>query len=123
MKRERSWEKVTKIGKKIREGWEKLARRHQLEISHNGILALAGFSFKYKNALAYKTLITQEMLKCGYLATTSCYASVAHTTNIIDDYLSELDKVFAIIAECEQGRPVEDMLEGPICHDTFKRLN
>jgi len=73
--------------------------------------------------LAYKTLISQEMLKKGYLAATSCYTSLAHTSDVIEPYLDALDEVFALIAECEAGRSVEDFLEGPICHGGFKRLN
>jgi glutamate-1-semialdehyde 2,1-aminomutase len=73
--------------------------------------------------LEYKTLITQEMLKKGYLAATSCYACLAHTPNVIEPYLDALDGVFALIAKCEAGRSVEDLLEGPVCHGGFKRLN
>ena len=79
--------------------------------------------FKSPNALAYKTLITQELLKKGYLAATSCYVSLAHTSAVIDPYLEALDGVFALIAECEAGRSVEDLLDGPVCHGGFKRLN
>ena len=39
-------EKITNTGLKIREGWQKLADRHELEISHWGIPALAGFTIK-----------------------------------------------------------------------------
>ena len=65
----------------------------------------------------------QEMLKKGYLAATSCYVCLAHTSDVIDSYFDVLDGVFALIAECEAGRSVEDLLEGPVCHGGFKRLN
>ena len=65
----------------------------------------------------------QEMLKKGYLASTSCYVSVCHTPDVIDPYLEALDDVFAVISECEAGRPVDELLEGPVCHAGFKRLN
>ena len=73
--------------------------------------------------MAYKTLITQEMLKKGYLAGTSCYVCVAHTPDVLEPYLEGLDEVFGLIVECEAGRAVEELLEGPICHGGFKRLN
>ena len=63
------------------------------------------------------------MLKKGYLAATSFYLSLAHTQEVIEPYLGEMDGIFALIAECEQGRPVEELLEGPVCHGGFKRLN
>jgi glutamate-1-semialdehyde 2,1-aminomutase len=123
MERECSWEQVTATGLELRRSWQKLADRNGLTISHNGLAALAGFAFDSAKALEYKTLITQEMLKKGYLAATSCYVSLAHTPEVIDAYLEELDGVFSLIAQCEQGRPVEELLEGPVCHAGFKRLN
>lgn len=123
MEEERSWEQVTATGLELRQRWQKLADRHGLSIGHNGLAALAGFTIQSPQALAYKTLITQEMLKKGYLAATSCYVSMAHTPEVIDAYLEELEVVFTLIAECEQGRPVAELLEGPVCHGGFQRLN
>ncbi len=58
----KSWETITKTGLTIRQGWQQLADKHDLKIDHWGLPALTGFSFQGPNALAYKTLITQEML-------------------------------------------------------------
>lgn len=123
MKRERSWERITAIGLELRCQWQAMADRHGLTISHNGLPALTGFAIQSENALKYKTLITQEMLKKGYLAATSCYTSLAHTPDVIEPYLEALDGVFGLIADCEAGRPVDDLLEGPVCHAGFRRLN
>jgi glutamate-1-semialdehyde 2,1-aminomutase len=123
MERERSWEQVTAIGLELRSQWQALADRHGLTISHNGLPALTGFAIQCENALKYKTLITQEMLKRGYLAGTSCYTSLAHTPDVIDTYLDHLDGVFALIASCEAGQSVDKLLEGPVCHSGFRRLN
>jgi len=123
MERERSWEAITATGLQLRQSWQDLADCHGLAISHNGLPALTGFAFQSPKALEYKTLITQEMLKRGYLAATSCYLSLAHTPDVVNPYLEALDDVFALIAECEVGRPVDELLEGPVCHGGFKRLN
>ena len=123
MERERSWEQVTAIGLKLRSQWQALADRHGLTISHNGLPALTGFAIQSDLALKYKTLITQEMLKKGYLAATSCYTSLAHTPDVIKSYLEALDTVFRLIADCEAGRSIDDLLEGPVCHSGFRRLN
>ena len=85
--------------------------------------ALTGFTFNSPRALEYKTLITQEMLKKGYLAATSCYTCLAHTDDVVEEYLEALNGVFALIAECDAGRSVDELLEGPVCHGGFKRLN
>src|SRR5688572_29974089 len=69
MARVRSWERITVIGRDITERWQALAARHGLSIATSGLPALTGFSVNSPNALAYKTLITQEMLARGYLAT------------------------------------------------------
>ena len=123
MKRERSWEQVTSKGLELRRRWQELADRHGLCISHNGLPALAGFAIQSPQALAYKTLISQEMLKKGYLANTSCYSCLAHTPSVLEEYLENLDQVFGLIAQCEAGRSVQQLLDGPVCHDGFKRLN
>lgn len=107
----------------MRRRLQELADRHGLSISHTGLPALKGYVIQSHRALKFKTLITQEMLKRGYLPGTSCYTCLAHTPEIIEAYLSELKVVFGLISECEQGRPVEELLEGPVCHGGFKRLN
>jgi glutamate-1-semialdehyde 2,1-aminomutase len=123
MERSKSWDTITRTGLNIRERWQHLADKHELAIDHWGLPALTGFTFKSKNALAYKTLITQEMLTKGYLAGNSVYVCTEHTPNVIDGYFAELDSIFATIKECEEGRDVMSMLKGSICHGGFKRLN
>ena len=122
MEREASWEQVTLAGKRVRRGWQRLADSHGIQIEQNGLDALAGFSFT-NNHLACKTLLTQEMLKRGYLAGTAFYGSCAHNEEIIDVYLGHVDEVFKMIGSCDSIESIEDLLEGPICHNGFKRLN
>ena len=86
MEREHSWEVVTDIGEKVMRHWQRLANLHNVPIDIYGLPALAGFSFVSPNSLAYKTLLTQEMLKKGYLASSLLYASVAHTPEMLDKY-------------------------------------
>lgn len=124
MEREKSWEVITKTGNIIADRWEELADNHKLSINISGLPALIGFSFDSDDALSYKTFITQEMLKKGYLAATSIYVSIAHTNEILNNYFEQLDKIFQIIQECEAGKKeISRLLEGPICHTGFKRLN
>ena len=123
MERLKSWDKITKTGLDITAKWLALATKHGLSITTSGIPAFAGFSFKSDNALAYKTLITQEMLSNGYLAGTSVYACTEHTPEIVNTFFEVLDPVFALIKECEEGRDVANLLNGPVCHGGFKRLN
>jgi glutamate-1-semialdehyde aminotransferase len=123
MGKERSWEKITATGQDITARWQTLGKKHGLPITTAGVPALTSFSFKSPNAQAYKTLITQEMLAKGYLAGNSVYTCTEHTPAIVDGYFEALDPVFALIRDCEDGRDVLSLLNGPIAHSGFTRLN
>tara|TARA_R110002126_G_scaffold110918_1_gene248380 strand:- start:96219 stop:98249 length:2031 start_codon:yes stop_codon:yes gene_type:complete len=124
MAREKSWEKITTIGALIGERWKMLADKYELPIHVSGLPAMIGFHFPVPNMLKYKTLITQEMLKKGFLAATVVYVCIDHIPSIIEQYFIALEPIFALIKECEMGsRPIDSLLEGPVCHAGFKRLN
>ena len=123
MERLKSWDTITQTGLSIRQGWQQLADKHGLKIDHWGLPALTGFTIQSPNALAYKTLITQEMLVKGYLAGNSVYVCIEHTPEVVVDFFATLDQVFALVRECEEGRDVMSLLKGPVCHGGFKRLN
>jgi glutamate-1-semialdehyde 2,1-aminomutase len=123
MEREKSWERITAQGGSIKQGWQALADKHGLKIKVSGLDALATYSFASANTNAYKTLVTQEMLKKGYLAGTGVYSSLAHTPEVIAAYFEALEPIFSLIAECEDGRDVNGLLKGPPAHTGFARLN
>lgn len=123
MERLRSWETITATGLDIRQRWQMLADKHGLKIEHWGLPALTGFSFLSPQALAYKTLITQEMLSKGYLAGNSVYVCTEHAPEVVEEFFAALDPVFGLIKECEDGRSIDSLLKGPVCHGGFKRLN
>ena len=90
----------------------------------SGIPSLSTYSFESHNALKYKTFVSQEMLKMGFLASTNFYASIAHKEEHFNTYFNALDKVYKFIAECEvDHKNIDDLLNGPVCHAGFKRLN
>lgn len=123
MEREKSWERITDTGRVIGERWQELARKHGLPIHLNGLPALIGFSLPLPDMLKYKSLITQEMLKKGFLAATSVYVCTEHLPAVVDHYFEALDPIFSLIKECETGRSIDPLLAGPVCHSGFKRLN
>jgi glutamate-1-semialdehyde aminotransferase/spore coat polysaccharide biosynthesis protein SpsF (cytidylyltransferase family) len=123
MEREKSWERITATGKDIGKRWQVLAEKYMLPIEISGLPALVNFNIPVDNWLKYKTLITQEMLKKSFLSANSVYVCTEHTGKIVDDYFEKLDPVFSTIADCENGQNVDDLLEGPVCHTGFKRLN
>ncbi len=112
------------IGRMIGNGWKQLAANHGLSITVVGPEALVTFSFNYGDqSQAVRTLFTQEMLKYGYLASSSVYVCLAHTPERVEKYLSAVDAVFAFIAKAIAREQVQALLEGPIAHSGFKRLN
>lgn len=123
MERIRSWETITAIGATITERWHALAKAKGLRIESGGLPSLTWFSFPGVNALAYKTLVAQELLKQGILATTCVYTCIDHTPAVLDRYFEALVPVFDLIRQCEDGRDVSTLLEGPVCQAGFKRLN
>jgi glutamate-1-semialdehyde 2,1-aminomutase len=123
MERERSWEQITATGNGIKQRWQLLADKHGLKIDLWGLPALCGYTFRSDKALAYQTLITQEMLEKGYLARNGVYVCTEHTPDIVDGYFDAVEPLFALVRECEDGRDVMALLKGPVAHAGFKRLN
>ena len=123
MQQEKSWEKITKTGGAVSKKWIELGEKYSLPLTVGGIPAISSFGFKSENNLSYKTLITQEMLKKGYLATNLLFSSTAHSQEVIDGYFEYLEPIFKTIKECEEGRNIASLLNGPVCHSGFKRLN
>jgi glutamate-1-semialdehyde 2,1-aminomutase len=124
MEREQSWERITATGIDVKAQWEAMAGAHGLPLQTFGLPALCGFTFRSENALAYKTFLTQEMLKQGYLAATLLYVCTEHTEDVLAGYFDRLDPLFARIAAFEAGdADVHAELDGPVCHGGFQRLN
>ena len=123
MSRTESWSQITKTGEAITQRWRDLANKYELKITTGGLPSLTNFTFDSPNALAYKTLITQEMLGKGFLASNSVYVCTEHTQDVVDEYFTLLDPIFQKIKQCEEGNDVMSLLNGPICDSGFKRLN
>lgn len=124
MKSLKSWEVITRVGKEISNGWQDLAKKYKLDVSVTGIPSMASFKVNSNNWLKYKTYIVQEMLKENILATNTIYVSVAHKQSDIKNYFDVLDKVMNVIALCENDDfEIDQVLDGPICHSGFQRLN
>lgn len=124
MKRQESWVRISELGSYIRRGWQGVADAAGLELSHWGIPALAGFTVSCADPLAAKTFVTQEMLKQGFLAGNSFYASTAHDEKVVDEYLERLLPIFVRIANNQgDSAALASLLEQPIAHAGFQRLN
>jgi glutamate-1-semialdehyde 2,1-aminomutase len=123
IKQEKTWEHLVRFGSYINNKWISLAKKHKLEIEINGIESITSFIFKHKNHLIYKTYITQEMMKKGYLASNLIYLSKCHNKDLIDKYIEDLDPIFKKIKYFQNNNISKNILLKSVCHDTFKRLN
>lgn len=123
MERDLVHEKLIKTGEYIKQCWTEMVNQYDLETQISGIPPIPQIAFNSNQQLAIKTIITQEMLKKGYLAGNSVYVCIDHENNIVDDYMDALNKPFEMISEIMDGEDPSKFLEGPICHSGFTRLN
>ncbi len=124
MEKLKSWEIITKTGKYLNKQWLKIANENNLKININGLPSISKFEIKSQNFQSYKTYITQEMLKKGFLASNSVYLSVYHDKKVLDNYLDNLNNIFKDIKRCEQKeKNIDILLNFPVSIKPFKRLN
>jgi glutamate-1-semialdehyde 2,1-aminomutase len=121
--RDQVWQQLTEIGTYIGDSWLSFAKKYDLKLSITDFKPLITFKFDYgdKNNLL-NTIFIQEMLKRGYLAANSIYLSQAHTLDIVNEYLRNVDEVFQLIANAIQDKSENKLLEVSIRDDGFKRL-
>lgn len=124
MEKTKSWETITEIGRNITQRWADLGKKYDLDINTAGLPALTSFSITSEDWLKYKTFITQEMLKNGILASNSVYVCTEHKPELVNRYFDELEPIFNTLSACEKGdADISSLLESPVCHGGFKRLN
>lgn len=120
---EKTWNHLIKAGTYIGEKWQGKATKYGLLIGITDFKPLISFKFNYRELNSIlNTIFIQEMLKRGYLASTSIYVSSAHTIDIIDEYLESVDEVFKLIAQAIFENNLEKILEVSLKDDGFKRL-
>ena len=122
MEREKSWETLIERGKQIKNGWSTIFSENKIEVSIQGIDPLPNFYFKNKKHLQFKTYITQEMLKRGYLASNLVYISIAHSESIIKKYLEHFNDVVKKLGKYLDDSRTFDLLDDEVCQSEFKRL-
>jgi glutamate-1-semialdehyde aminotransferase len=111
------------IGRRMREGWQRLGERHGLALAVRGVPPLSTFAFEHgEDSRAMTTLYTQEMLDAGFLASGTFYATYAHRPEEIDRALRAADGAFARIRAAVDAGSVTAALRGPVAHGGFERL-
>ncbi len=115
--------KLVEYGTMIMDAWQEAAKSSNIKIEVSGIKPLAHLAFTYSDGPAVQTFYTQEMLKEGFLASASAYASYAYTPSIIRQYRKATVKIFQKIGMyLKKKENIARYLKGPVKHGGFKRL-
>ena len=89
MEKYQTYKILKKNGNYLISQWEKLSKKYNLNLEISKMPCICNFRFK-KNNNFFKTLITKEMLKQGYLASNIVYVSIYHNKKNIDKYIKNL---------------------------------
>lgn len=122
MQKHKIFEVVKNIDQRLRASFKTHIDLMGEEARLGGILGLPSFNFSKQNDVK-KTLITQEMLKRGYLASNVCYVSYAHS-EFVDQFLINIGEVFEMLVENESDpERLISLLEVKVCQTGFARLS
>lgn len=113
---------IVEQGKKVQDFWKITAEKYSLNIHVGSMYPLSHFDFK-DDPLVLKTLFTQTMLEKGFIAGNSIYTCAAHTDKILELYFKAVEESFDTIASAVKEGNYKALLNGPVCHSGFKRLN
>lgn len=111
------------LGKKVQNGWKRLAETHNIKIKVSGIYPMSNFAFNENDPLSLRSYFVQEMLKENILAGTQFYAMYSHTDKNIDKYLNVVDQIFHKMKFVIENDSVKKELIGEPAVAGFKRLN
>jgi glutamate-1-semialdehyde 2,1-aminomutase len=123
MKREKSWEYITNMGDYAVRELTAFNSEFNFKIEVSGLPSMLTYKIDHPDWNKYKTYITQEMLKKGYLATNAIYSSTQHTVSIVDQFMGHLRPVLQQIELAIEKGDIDSKLEGPEANVGFKRLN
>lgn len=124
MEETRVWEHAEKIGMRMIEIWNRLAKKHNIPATAGGMPCMAHLTYE-KYPLELKTLYTVLMLEEGFLGNNAIYPTLAHTEEIVDKYEVAVDNVFGKMGVILGNEDYEALLEaigGPVCQSGFARL-
>ena len=125
MERLKSWKLIVNKGNYIKNKIFKLSKKYKINLKLNDSLSIINFKISGKyDHIVYKNYISQEMLKKNFICNDTIYVSVAHTKQIINKYLKEIELIFKKISIYEKKEVLFSKLEQDISNvNFFNRLN
>jgi len=121
MREEDAPQRVHDIGSKVQHRWHQAAQDNGLSITTGELPALANFAVDGRDPLVVKTFVTAQMLDKGYLAGVNLYTSIAHTPEILDQYLEAISVVFHQLSQLSDDDVSKQLPNGP-AQSGFRRL-
>jgi len=106
---------VDQMGQRILQRWQ-----HHIEATGVPLVVLdkytcfPSFDFQYEQAAELRLFFVQEMLKRGFLSSSSVYVSLAHNEENLAVYDAAVGEVFADMAAAIQTGNLEERLDGPL---------
>ena len=119
----KSWNLINNMGKFFRVEIKKIADSNGLKIKLGGLVAIPSFSIEGDDRNIYKTFITQEMLKSGFIINNSVYLSISHNKKILKKFFKVLNIIFKKIKILKNEKNILKQLDGRVSVKGFKRLN
>ena len=110
------------FGERVQALWREAASAHKLPLVVSGVPPLSVFRFDVEDPLALRTLFTQEMLERGFLASSACYVTFAHSDLHFQQYANAVHNVFGLLREALCTDSVRQRLRGDVAHSDFRRL-
>ena len=116
-KKKNIFSKNRKIGKLIKKGLLRIAKKHNLEIEISTLDTVVNFNFKRNNDYL-STIFTELMLKKKFLATNLIYVSYSHSLDIVEKYFKAVDWSFEKISTSIKLK--KDILKSKIRNYNYK---
>ncbi len=123
MEKTKAQEKMIVQGRKIAEIWRKAAAANGLKIHTEGLDPHVHLVIENDPNLEIHTLLTQEMLRLGYLYSPSMRCNLAYTDDILAGFAEATDKSFSVVGAAVKAGNVRSLLQSSMPASTgFKRL-
>ena len=106
-----------KIGKQLQEGWNRIAKRLNLDIPCEGNPPRTVIN--WRGDMAAKTLVQQEMWRRGQMWTVGWTPSFSHGDADVDEALTAAEQSLSILAQHRDDPSVA--VDGPIVGEVFRR--
>ena len=123
LEKDKPWTKINLIAKYYKKKLIKIAKKQKIKIKISGLPAIINFSVENDSDNIIKTYITQEMLKKGFIFNGAIYLCIDHNKKILNKFFYHLNNIFNLININKNTINLKKLLDGPVSHNTFKRLN